>query len=272
MPGALEMTERAQSIFSTPGDKQEFEALLKSSPIGDRYQKTMQFIIECRGQDALNKLIRKAVLETRIEPVPEYSDDEMLEKDIEGWALSPALIDLGKLITEYQNAFQRPILTSNFDPLIEIAIRKAGRGAIPFSLPNDGTFRNLLIHDAAQVVHFHGYWRAGDTLHTPDQLTRPRPLLTGSLRNLLQETPLVVIGYGAWNDVFTRSLIEVIGEQLSTLDVPWTFYGNQEFLKRIMILLRNFNLCQVGGLLFIAASIAMISSLNFIVACNPRDP
>ena len=71
----------------------------------------------------------------------------------------------------------------------------------------------------AQVVHFHGFWSEENTLHTPETLTRDRPLLAGNLQKLLQETVLVVIGYGGWNDVFTKTLLKVVSEQAQGINV-----------------------------------------------------
>lgn len=224
VPSVASMVQRVRQLFPSADEKSLLEKALDDVPEGRRYQAAMQFVIECRGQRVLNELIRDAVLEARNNPSANLSLSD-LERDVGGWFLRPGVAALGKLISVYEHVFQRPILTVNFDPLIEIAIKSAGRGALTINLPNDGNFNDLVFSDTiAQVVHLHGFWSKGDTLHTPDRLTRERPLLAGNLRLLLQETVLVVIGYGGWKDVFTDALLKAISEQSQVLDVLWAFH------------------------------------------------
>jgi hypothetical protein len=131
-------------------------------------------------------------------------------------------------VTEHPESFSAPILTSNFDPLIEVSIRKAGGHPTAIFLAADGQFANVISPSSTKVVHLHGFWRGSDTLHTPAQLMRHRPQLKGCLRSLLRETTLVVMAYGGWSDVFTQTLIEVIGEQTESLNVLWTFYSDSD--------------------------------------------
>jgi tetratricopeptide (TPR) repeat protein len=236
------MVERVRCLFPSAEETLLLQKALDAVPEGRKYQAAMQFVIECRGQSTLNQLIRDAVLQSRINPSANLSWED-LERDVNGWSLRPGVAALGKLISTYEHVFQRPILTVNFDPLLEIAIKRAGRGALTINLPNDGNFNGLIVNDnIAQVVHLHGFWSKGDTLHTPDRLTRERPLLAGNLRLLLQETVLVVLGYGGWKDVFTDALLKAISEQSQALDVLWAFYPKDpaEIIQRYSALLESF--------------------------------
>jgi len=167
---------------------------------------------------------------------------EQIELDTNGWYLRPAAESVGQLVVEHPGCFSAPILTSNFDPLLEVSIRRAGGNPAAIFLPADGQFTNVLLPGATKVVHFHGYWRGSDTLHTPSQLTRNRPQLKGCLRALLRETTLVVMGYGGWTDMFTRTLLEVISEQTDQLDVLWTFYSDndEDIARRNLSLIKEF--------------------------------
>jgi len=236
------MVERVQCLFTSADEKALLQKALDEAPEGRKYQAAMQFVIECRGQTTLNQLIRDAVLLSRNIPSVNLSLED-LEHDVNGWFLRPGVAALGKLISTYEHVFQRPILTVNFDPLLEIAIKRAGRGALTINLPNDGNFSGLVVSDnLAQVVHLHGFWSKGDTLHTPDRLTRERPLLAGNLRLLLQETVLVVVGYGGWKDAFTDALLKAISEQSQVLDVLWAFYQKspEEIIQGHAALLESF--------------------------------
>ena len=229
VPAVGGMIEKFFQQFPDPDERKALEKTLLSAGPSSRYQAATEFIIQCRGQPSLNDIIKGAVLESRNVDAKTFKLDSEFENDLDGWYLRPAVEAIGQLIAEHRHAFQKPLLTSNFDPLLEIAIKRAGHGALAVNLPDDGSFQNLVVSpNQTQVVHFHGYWSHGDTLHTPDQLTRERPKLTASLQTLLRETTLVVIGYGGWKDVFTTSLLRAIREQSDTIDVLWAFYSNDE--------------------------------------------
>ncbi|MDP3515441.1 MAG: hypothetical protein Q8S20_22075 [Sulfuritalea sp.] len=73
------------------------------------------------------------------------------------------------------------------------------------------------------VVHLHGYWRGSDTLHTHAQLVAGRVRLKVSLQNLLRQKTLIVVAYAGWDDIFTKALVELLGDDEAKLDVLWCF-------------------------------------------------
>ena len=222
------MIDRVIDRFRGTDDLDRLSRILEQGSPSERYQHAMEYLVDCRGQEALNQLVRDAVLEARSRKFPSGDISPDPSVDPEGWWLPPAVEALGRLIVTHPNSFQAPVLTSNFDPLLEVAIWRARGRANAIFVPGDGTFRNVLSPGSTNIVHFHGFWTGSDTLHTPTQLTRPRPKLKGDLRELLRNTTLVVMGYGGWSDVFTRTLVEVISEQSERLDVLWTFYSDDE--------------------------------------------
>ena len=111
------------------------QALQKS---GNRcYQTAFQFLQGRRGQPTANEIVRKAVMMARM-PGSKLSPDiydsytamedafRLMDLDASGWHLNPGTESLGALATNYPERFGRSILTTNFDPLIEVAIRRAG--------------------------------------------------------------------------------------------------------------------------------------------------
>lgn len=241
VPNAKCLLTEALQVFDGSEERGDFEKLIRSEqPLSIVYQQAMQFVIDCRGQDALNRLIADAVLKAHI---GDRSDKghEALELDASGWFLRDAVEAVGQLVVEHQESFSAPILTSNFDPLIEVSVRRAGGQPTAIFLPADGQFSNVYSPGSTQVVHLHGFWRGTDTLHTPAQLTRYRPQLKGALRSLLRNTTLIVMAYGGWNDVFTKTLVEVIAEQNECLNVLWTFYSDsdEDIIERNKELLEN---------------------------------
>ncbi len=207
------------------------EDLLKA---GDkRYQAAFTFLQGRRGQRGVNEIVRRAVLFARAssgvldtEQVSQITEDycRFLEADILGWALNPGTEYLGRLSTDYPGRFGRLILTTNFDPLIEVAIRRVG-----------GTFLKTIFHadgylgqtegTGCHVVHLHGYWYGSDTLHTPRQLGQARPRLKASLSSLLRDKIVVVAAYSGWDDAFTDALMDVVRDDTAFPEIIWTFFS-----------------------------------------------
>lgn len=221
VPSVSSMIEIISSNFTSVSDLQELERIKGFGSPSKVYQELMRFVIEARGQQALNQFVKSAVLQARFEE-PNSASEESLEHDLSGWSLAPGVDAIGRLVAKFPNSFQSPILTTNFDPLLEVAVRKHGGLAATVGLPSDGNFFNVSGGQrTTNVVHFHGFWRTGDMLHTPAQLNRDRPHLKGALRTLLRDTTLVVVAYGGWEDLFTKTLIEAISEHSDPLDVLW---------------------------------------------------
>ena len=77
---------------------------------------------------------------------------------------------------DFGSKFADTVLTTNFDPLIELGIRKAGGQYFRTALTTDGN----LAAGAGTVPHItylHGYWYGTETLHTPAQLDTTTPFV-----------------------------------------------------------------------------------------------
>jgi len=60
------------------------------------------------------------------------------------------------------------------------------------------------------------------------QLKQDRPRLKQSLRSLLGNSTVMVLGYGGWDDILTQSLMEIVADDNATPDILWTFLENDE--------------------------------------------
>ena len=96
-------------------------------------------------------------------------------------------------------------MTTNFDPLLSVAIKRAHRVCRAASF-STGTARCRRSPRASPVIHLHGYWRGSNTHHTGMELTAARPQLVVSLARLLNERLVVVVGYEGWDDAFIRAV------------------------------------------------------------------
>lgn len=154
------------------------------------------------------------------------------EGDVDHWSLPPGVEALGRIWAGMPVNLRGPIVTTNFDPLCEVAIKRAGRSVSPKIVDADGAFiADVRVTDVPQVVHMHGYWRESSTLSMTSQLTLERPALSGSLRALLAQYTLLVVGYGAWQDALTTQLLQIIREQSARdLDVLWCYFEDEESL------------------------------------------
>src|SRR5258708_3410369 len=149
VPGVNGIIDLIQSEFDD--DAVQLAALNQEleSAGSTRYQAAFLFLQGRRGQQTANEIVRKAVLSARISgpgtPGTIVSDstaaDEscrLIDLDNRGWALNPGTEALGKLATAYPDRFGRSILTTNFDPLLEVAIQRASGAYFRTTLHADG--------------------------------------------------------------------------------------------------------------------------------------
>ncbi|MGW0414445.1 P-loop NTPase [Streptomyces collinus] len=235
IPGVDGIVDKMRTIPRLVQDKMLLERQLKGLSGGQKYQKAAATLKRIRGQDAVNLAIRLAVLDActglRQEQRTVLAEQggrkalQAAEFDTGLWKLTPAVEHLGLLLRAMPAHRRGPVITTNFDPLLEIAVRKAGGRANVQYLDFDGRVQHTEDEDAVNIVHVHGYWREGDTLHTLDQLTAERPELTDSLRSALRDHAVVVVGYSGWEDAFSRSLLErVRAKDHLGIDLIWCSY------------------------------------------------
>lgn len=210
-----------------PGEIASFENELLGKSGEEAYQTAMQWLQANLTQDAVNRVVARAVRQARRPGAPPHFH---LDGDAGDWYLTQGARQLGELVAREQTRFTGPILTTNFDPLIFLAVEAAGRRAHIRVIDSDGNVGPRVEQNlgAIDVVHLHGYWRDSDTLHTPDQLVGSRPNLKSSLQNLLRVRTLVVVAYGGWDDVFAAALAQVLNDDEAKLRVFWCFYETDQ--------------------------------------------
>jgi tetratricopeptide (TPR) repeat protein len=204
---------------------QSLEDSLRVSGQGS-YQNSFQFLISRRGLDYANKIVRTAVAHAYNEVIECLDDVVQLdssEKDVDNWTLTPAVASLGAILAGNKQSFST-VLTTNFDPLIQISIAKAGGNSFTTMLHREGNLHQTRA-DATHVVHLHGSWRGSDTLHTDAQLKQERPQLQSSLVSIARDSLIVVIGYGGWDDIVTTTLSKIVLDDTFYSEILWAFYS-----------------------------------------------
>ncbi|SRR6266545_1087326 len=230
VPGSEEITTRvSETLVDSEEQYRKLSNMLVGTPHSLRYSAAMRYFTAVRGPVELNRLIQSAVLKavhrgTRVSIVPTTEELKELERKHQVWSLNAGIEVLGRLIWSRRDLFPGPVLTTNFDPLIEISLRRAGADPVSVILAEDGDPEQVATgHDAPVVVHLHGWWRGtGDTLHTAEHLARRRPRLQQWLESILREYIIIVLGYGGWQDIFMSTLQAAPASEIK--QIYWCFY------------------------------------------------
>ncbi|MCW3099149.1 MAG: hypothetical protein JWL77_4767 [Chthonomonadaceae bacterium] len=235
VPGVTEMLDLIRQELGDNADL--LDDLDIHSPTA-AYQQAFQHLQDIGGQDAVSRVIRRAILRARLPS--RHSDDvlkaaeagdqeacERIQYDFSGWHLNQGVAALGKIMSYYPLTFGRVALTTNFDPLIEVAVEREYGRVFSTALHGDGSL-STTYGMGCHIVHLHGYWFGSDTLHTPHHLEQSRPNLENSIRRLIENRMVVVLAYGGWNDIFTKTLVKVMSDTGASLDLVWTFHTQNE--------------------------------------------
>lgn len=229
VPDVKGLLERMRAFVSGSDalDLGAFDAAVGTGDAGSRYQNAVAWVLaNAGGIGRVNQFVRDAVLEARRPGAPDLPPETDGEPG--DWFIPQGVRDLAALVCSGDPRFHGPILTTNFDPLIELAIYEASGRPETRWITRDATLGGVIpAPDARQVIHLHGFWRKSDTLHTAGQLEARREKLKRSLQHVLRNHRLVAVSYGGWNDVFTEALTDLI-EYEETADVLWGFYSGDE--------------------------------------------
>lgn len=196
----------------------------------DAYQKAMSFLQGCFDPEVVGLVVQSAVLNARRPGAPNFDFPDVGEGQYEDWHVPAGIEAMARLIRSLPEKFTGPILTTNFDPLIHLALDEVGLRPRRFVMPTDGSVNILPRNhtDEIDVLHLHGYWRNSPTLHTPAQLNSQRPQLQQSLQRLLRQRTLVVVAYGGWDDIMTTALANCLNDAQFEGAIRWCFYGQSE--------------------------------------------
>ncbi len=215
-----EIRQRANSRLSS------FEDAIRGKPSGAAYQAAMTWLNGNLLQDGVNRVVQKAVrLARKADSNPNFTcDGEHCD-----WHIAAGTQQIAALICRDRDRFPGPILTTNFDPLLSLAIEACGaKPKLRVIQADGGLAQDVKRTGETEIVHLHGYWRDSDTLHSPGQFTAPRPRLKDSLKEILRQKTLIVAAYGGWDDVFATALAEAAIDDAAQVNVLWCFRDTDE--------------------------------------------
>ncbi|PRB14752.1 SIR2 family protein [Microbacterium sp. MYb62] len=172
-----------------------------------KYQQAAEAVSRQRGDKALTSIIRAAVLEALDEDWQETDDVRTAVRE-RRWKLPKAHRDLAEFYARLPAEIRGPIITTNFDPLIEVALRGSGLIADPIPVsfddpPSRAHLRNMM---SVPVIHIHGYFAEPWSINALNQIAAPRAKLEELLSALFTDANVLVLGYGGWEDSFMRVL------------------------------------------------------------------
>lgn len=174
-------------------------------------------------------------IDSLVEEATQGSQTACLELELATahWFLRDGILHLGKLVVGNPSLFGNTIITTNFDPLIEVAIR-SHQGS-PVSIAIRESAEIIALH---KVVHVHGQWFSHQMLNNPEEIEQRRNQLHTYLSRHLSNTDIVVSGYGGWD----RALLDAIWTAANhgNHDIYWCLHGKadsvsgpvQELLKK----------------------------------------
>ena len=206
------------------------------------YIEALWLIKGTRGTDGVRAFLQKSAMkalapgqpyEVTNEPLP---DDEYrrLERAVESWRPAEGLAALAQLIQAYRGRIHPVLLTTNFDPLLELALLRAGL-QINESHAVSGPAHTMpeLQADRSHptVVHLHGTTHT-TSLHFPADLQTPHDDVERWLASLLRGNRLLVLGYSGWDRLIQRTLTGHFGRGSDTkaeasAQVLWCVYESR---------------------------------------------
>jgi hypothetical protein len=203
-----------------------------------RYVEAFQFVREVRGRDGLRAFLQKASLQahdraswmTNEGPIDDAAFRE-IEDRTEGWHVTEGLSLLAEILRSYGSRVQPYLLTTNFDHMVEVALRRSGLPiAASVGIGEDAENVPRLEREAPgwTVVHLHGDCHEG-SLHYPASLQQPREAVEDWLAGQLQGNHLLVLGYSGWDELIQRTLLRHFGRDIEAksedgVEIMWAVY------------------------------------------------
>ena len=169
---------------------------------------------------------RQQILRQHFEPDPADEADEAGASK-RPTAAHRAIADLVK------RGFVKVIITTNFDRLIEGALREAGVEPVVLSSSDDIAGMMPLDHTNCCVLKLHGDYLDERIRNTTDELSEYPDALNDVLDRILQEYGLVVCGWsGEWDVALNKAIRRATARRYTTYWAAYGMLGNEA--KRIV--------------------------------------
>jgi len=176
------------------------------------YQQSFSLIAGLLGPDSVNEIIDRIIKSN--------FDDEGKQR------IPQSVKDFVTGVKE-GNFKVNNILTTNFDTLLEEEFENQGIPVNSLSIVADSHIQDIS-NGNINIIHLHGIWDNGDSMHTKNQLQLGRERIESSLQNLLSNQTVAIMAYSGWEDSFTRSLATTVVNNKSNYDLLWCFFEKSD--------------------------------------------
>jgi hypothetical protein len=246
VPGVADLTVQAEqwadeSVTAGSGSITEASSRSTEEQAGriSRYASALELVKRVSGINGVRAFVQRAIFEPYEGVLPAGFPERPLseqefgraELDLAQWKVPSGLAALARIIREHRTRICPYLLTTNFDVLLQTAMRVEGLNARAYAVSHNAApigFR--LNSDEHMVIHLHGDAR-GNTLHSPNEISRPRQQLEKWLGRHLRGKVLLVVGYSGWDDVIGRTLQSELDEGAddpeSGTEVLWAVYEDE---------------------------------------------
>lgn len=165
--------------------------------------------------DIVHRLARTP-LERRGLLEPYFTQFDAVEQEHHEHVPTDAHRAIAKLV---KRGVLRVILTTNFDRLMERALREAGVARVDVVTSESAAQDAPPFHcSEAFVFKLHGDWRDPGLLNSPEELAAYTPPISRLLRRILEEHGLIVCGWSAEYDIALR---DAIAERNRRFPIYW---------------------------------------------------
>ncbi len=241
LPGVTGMLDLADEYVENRPDRVNLAGALRRAreetpddPIRTYLAYRRAFAIWVSG-DEYDVVAQEAVLRAYGGPVPNHGRwqrvdavlGERLENDLCGWRVPVGVAALGRLLASRPQRFTSRIMTTNFDPLLEVAIRRAGHAATTIAFhPDDPDPLHEPPDASIRVHHLHGYWRPEPgsrqrrLLYDPAATAERRTVIAARVARLIRADVVCVIGHSGWDETVVNAL-RMVGLARPRLRVLW---------------------------------------------------
>jgi hypothetical protein len=144
-----------------------------------------------------------------------------------------------------KEGFIRVILTTNFDPLMEMALQEQG---IPFDVVStEDAIKGIrpIIHSNCTIIKLHGDYRDTRIKNTPEELSNYPEEINKILERILDEFGLIIAGWsGEWDEALKNAMYRAINRRYSWY---WLEVGGISEAAKSMIQHRQAKIVKMTG-------------------------
>ena len=184
LPGVAELTRIFRAHLPSRGRAKFDETIDPLADAALKYQNAAALLTFQAGEQTVMRAIRSAVLRGCRDVPPEKLAETARDEDAcreftqsGSWDIPLGYQRFADFFASLSGRVRGPVITTNFDPLIEIALTRAGVPAVPFPIPTNAAPTPAQLQEATTqpVLHIHGYWLGNAASNVPSRITADRP-------------------------------------------------------------------------------------------------